>query len=1063
MIQQKLELQLKGLYTGPNNLSAIPQGALEVADNVVIDRVNIIESRRGQTQYGDVLSIGAGQVNKLFNYSTSLIAHYDNKLTYDSDGAGTWTAYSGTYLAPVSWLKMRSLQAQKNFYFTSTVGIYKIDGLTSTPKAAGVVRALSGTGTVSGNASGFLVEDSSVAYRIVWGYDDTNTLKTRILGAPSQRLIASNYTNNLSQVSLTFLIPVSIASNYFYQIYRSNGTLTAAAEPDDELQLVFQGTPTTGELSARSLTIVDITAYSLMRATIYTAPSQEGIANANLEPPLAVDMDVFKGYAFYANTTSKERLTNTLIGVGSPSLGYATISGSVISTNTMTGLIATAALVFQDLTYTAVAAGVSGNLISIDYNGGGTAGAEVVSVVGNAIAVVMQDGVSTATQIRTAINAFGAATALIVCSVSGAGAHAQAAAPLTYLAGGLDTSLLRKGMRIIRTSIPTDTRILAITSTSAITMTKNATATNGPLTCQFQDRVSIGNVDYWAGSANNVATNVFFASSAGSPGVNIDSTALNLLEIINTSASNTTLYGYYISSLDDLPGQMQFEERVIGGGAFNINSSYGAAFSPTVPDQKAITANSLANPTVVTSIAHGLSTGNTITIYNSNSTPTINGDRVVTVLTADTFSIPVNVTVAGTAGIFIITSSLILSSNENRQNRVYISKAGQVESVPIYTYFDIGSSNFAIQRVIALRDGIFFLKPDGIFRLSGESFSSFTVTLVDSTTALQVPESAVAFNNQVFCFADQGICAITDSGVEILSVPIENTLLELASSQYTNFQGASFGVAYESSRQYMFFTVTHETDVIANQAFVYNSLTKSWTRWVMSRTCGIVDLGSNKLHMAETDTGQIMRERKSFTTSDYADKQYAVVISSIDSSTTMTLSSITNVSVGMTIVQGGGIALITAIVGTVITVGNTTSFTAAPGDAFVYQPILNTITWAPIDCENPGILKQFSEVSFFFRNAAFTSIDAIFQSNILVEEATVTVTNNSQEGWGEFGWGLVPWGGVLGGQAVLRTYVPRNQQRCSWLTISLSTEESFTGFSLQGLSLVFSPMTSRIK
>ena len=155
MTQQKLELQLKGLYTGPNNLSAIPQGALEVADNIVIDRVNIIESRRGQTQYGDVLSIGSGQVNKLFNYSTSLIAHYDNKLTYDSDGAGTWTAYSGTYLAPVSWLKMRSLQAQKNFYFTSTVGIYKIDGLTSTPKAAGVVRALSGTGTVSANASGF--------------------------------------------------------------------------------------------------------------------------------------------------------------------------------------------------------------------------------------------------------------------------------------------------------------------------------------------------------------------------------------------------------------------------------------------------------------------------------------------------------------------------------------------------------------------------------------------------------------------------------------------------------------------------------------------------------------------------------------------------------------------------------------------------------------------------------------------------------------------------------------------------------------------------------------------
>ncbi len=44
-----------------------------------------------------------------------------------------------------------------------------------------------------------------------------------------------------------------------------------------------------------------------------------------------------------------------------------------------------------------------------------------------------------------------------------------------------------------------------------------------------------------------------------------------------------------------------------------------------------ITANTLANPTVVTSTAHGLATGATIVIAGSNSTPTINGTRVVTV------------------------------------------------------------------------------------------------------------------------------------------------------------------------------------------------------------------------------------------------------------------------------------------------------------------------------------------------------------------------------------------------------------------------------------------------
>lgn len=63
---------------------------------------------------------------------------------------------------------------------------------------------------------------------------------------------------------------------------------------------------------------------------------------------------------------------------------------------------------------------------------------------------------------------------------------------------------------------------------------------------------------------------------------------------------------------------------------------------------KVITANTAANPTVCTSTAHGLSNGDTIYIANSNSTPTLDGPRVVTVTGANTFTIPVNVTTAGT-------------------------------------------------------------------------------------------------------------------------------------------------------------------------------------------------------------------------------------------------------------------------------------------------------------------------------------------------------------------------------------------------------------------------------
>lgn len=63
-----------------------------------------------------------------------------------------------------------------------------------------------------------------------------------------------------------------------------------------------------------------------------------------------------------------------------------------------------------------------------------------------------------------------------------------------------------------------------------------------------------------------------------------------------------------------------------------------------------ITNSTAANPTVITSANHGLTSGNTIIIANSNSTPTTDGTRIVTVINENTFSVPVNVTVAGDRG-----------------------------------------------------------------------------------------------------------------------------------------------------------------------------------------------------------------------------------------------------------------------------------------------------------------------------------------------------------------------------------------------------------------------------
>ena len=91
------------------------------------------------------------------------------------------------------------------------------------------------------------------------------------------------------------------------------------------------------------------------------------------------------------------------------------------------------------LTFTSVAYGTPGNSISVSFTAGGTAGSEVVTVVGSAISVQIQSGVSTATQIKTKLDASAPAAALISTVVTTSGAMA---APATVtLTGGVGGSI----------------------------------------------------------------------------------------------------------------------------------------------------------------------------------------------------------------------------------------------------------------------------------------------------------------------------------------------------------------------------------------------------------------------------------------------------------------------------------------------------------------------------------------------------------------------------------------------------------------------------------------------
>jgi hypothetical protein len=105
----------------------------------------------------------------------------------------------------------------------------------------------------------------------------------------------------------------------------------------------------------------------------------------------------------------------------------------ILDAGPLDGVGLKAVLQVQDIEYEAVNPGTLGNSITIEYTGGATAGAEVVTVVDNAIQVQIEHQVSTATQVKAAIDGSAEAIALVTATINGTAGLAQdtfAEAPL---------------------------------------------------------------------------------------------------------------------------------------------------------------------------------------------------------------------------------------------------------------------------------------------------------------------------------------------------------------------------------------------------------------------------------------------------------------------------------------------------------------------------------------------------------------------------------------------------------------------------------------------------------
>lgn len=511
-------------------------------------------------------------------------------------------------------------------------------------------------------------------------------------------------------------------------------------------------------------------------------------------------------------------------------------------------------------------------------------------------------------------------------------------------------------------------------------------ATGGTSGIAADDTITIAGTTYTAKTTETIASAQFKVFTGGTPAQDIADTAKSLIRVINRYTSNTSVYAYYLSGQNDLPGQILLEERGLGSSSFAVTvSARGGAYNPTLPT-------------------------------------------------------------SGTS---------VSSENDDFQHYVMFSKNQQPEAVPLVNFIPVGSANDKILRIFPLRNSLFVFKErEGVFRLTGPDLSGATAELFDSSARLLAPDTLDVVNNNIWGLSDQGEMRVSESGISITSRPIEDAVLDPTGTARTQMKQYSFGVGYETDRRYLLWAVQTSADTSAPIAYSYNVFTEGFTKWTRPALCGGINPSEDKLYYAPHNSNTIFVERKSKNRTDYVDEAISVSISSYVT-TSVVLSSATGVSVGDLLWQSTSkFSVITAVTLSTNTVTVADSITWSLASASVLKGIAVDIEWAPVFGDTPGTLKQFSDFAILFRRANFQSAELLFATDISPNYESVTISGLASGAWGLFGWGQAPWGGIATPRPI-RTLVPLEKGRGTWLRVRFKHRQGYGDFMLNGFTLPY--------
>jgi hypothetical protein len=381
------------------------------------------------------------------------------------------------------------------------------------------------------------------------------------------------------------------------------------------------------------------------------------------------------------------------------------------------------------------------------------------------------------------------------------------------------------------------------------------------------------------------------------------------------------------------------------------------------------------------------------------------------------------------------------SEAEANPNGLAWSRQDIPDAVPLLNRTTIGSKASAIKRIIALRDSLLVLKGDGIWRLTGDSPDTFRVDPLDLTVVIEAPETVAAAENTALALTPQGVVRISDTGVSLVSRPIENLLAPyMVGSMAAQTRAYAHAVAYDSSHLYIMWLPGEST--VSASAYVFDLFTQAWTKWNTPSLVAMVDPATDKLYTFTTSA--VRRERKALTAADYVDDQTAVTIATA-SGTTITLNpAVATVVAGDRITQSGASAVITAVAGggaTLTLDRAATGFSA--GAATIESAYLLAVEWSPKLVE-PGRQMHAREAKFHFRRVYFSDAAAYFGTDLVVGPLGVALSGANL--------GLVDPPVT---PREIRSGIPRNAHRGSRLRVGFSMQQAQCALELQGVTVLY--------